>query len=146
MARALSVDLRRRVVDAIAEGMSRRQAAARFGVSASSAIRWAAQLARTGAIEPKQQGGDRRSHRIDSEAAFILETVEQRSSASEERTSMSPLSAALWRASMRSWRGRVGGKPLWLQSQAAPGAGQHGLGRGHRQVSPHELATGCAGL
>jgi transposase len=77
MARALSVDLRRRVVDAIAEGMSRRQAAARFGVSASSAIRWVAQLARTGAIEPKQQGGDRRSHRIDSEAAFIVETVEQ---------------------------------------------------------------------
>jgi transposase len=30
MARALSVDLRRRVVDAIAEGISRRQAAARF--------------------------------------------------------------------------------------------------------------------
>jgi transposase len=77
MARALSVDLRRRVVAAIAEGMSRRQTAARFGVSVSSAIRWAAQLARTGAIEPKQQGGDRRSHRIDSKAAFILETVEQ---------------------------------------------------------------------
>jgi transposase len=75
MARALSVDLRRRVVDAIAEGMSRRQAAARFGVSASSAIRWAAQLARTGGIAPKQQGGDRKSHRTDSEAAFILEAV-----------------------------------------------------------------------
>jgi transposase len=77
MARALSVDLRRRVVDAIAEGMSRRQAAARFGVSVSSAIRWAAQLAQTGAIAPKQQGGDRRSHRIESEAGFILEAVEQ---------------------------------------------------------------------
>jgi transposase len=77
MARALSVDLRRRVVDAIGEGMSRRQAAARFGVSASSAIRWAAQLARTGGIAPKQQGGDRRSCRIEGEAAFILEAVEQ---------------------------------------------------------------------
>ena len=31
MAKALSVDLRHRVVAAIAEGMSRRQAAARFG-------------------------------------------------------------------------------------------------------------------
>lgn len=77
MARALSVDLRCRVVDAIGEGMSRRQAAARFGVSASSAIRWAAQLVRTGAVTPKRQGGDRKSRRIESEAAFILEEVAQ---------------------------------------------------------------------
>ena len=40
MAKALSTDLRRRVVDATAQGMSCRQAAERFGVSASSAIRW----------------------------------------------------------------------------------------------------------
>jgi transposase len=40
MARALSVDLRGRVVAAIAGGLSRRQAAVRFGVSAASAIRW----------------------------------------------------------------------------------------------------------
>ena len=46
MTRALSVDLRERVVAAVAEGVSCRQAAARFGVSASSAIRWNA-LART---------------------------------------------------------------------------------------------------
>jgi transposase len=41
MARAISVDLRQRVCAAIAEGLSRHQAAARFKVSASSAIRWA---------------------------------------------------------------------------------------------------------
>ena len=40
MAKALTTDLRRRVVDAAAQGMSCRQAAERFGVSASSAIRW----------------------------------------------------------------------------------------------------------
>ena len=40
MARALSVDLRDRVVAAIASGLSRRQAAVRFGVSAASAVRW----------------------------------------------------------------------------------------------------------
>ena len=44
MARAISFDLRKRVVDAIASGMSRRQAAGRFGVSAASAIRWHKQL------------------------------------------------------------------------------------------------------
>jgi len=40
MARALSVDLRNRVAAAIASGLSRRQAAVRFGVSAASADRW----------------------------------------------------------------------------------------------------------
>ena len=37
MTLALSVDLRERVVEAVADGASCRQAAARFGVSASSA-------------------------------------------------------------------------------------------------------------
>ncbi len=48
MAKALSVDLRRRVIDAIIEGMSCRRAAERFGVSASSAIRWCQQYWTTG--------------------------------------------------------------------------------------------------
>lgn len=71
MARALSVDLRQRVVDAVAQGMSRRQAAVRFGVSVASAIRWAAQQEATGTVAPKKQGGDRRSARIEKEADFI---------------------------------------------------------------------------
>ena len=50
MARSLSVDLRRRVVGAIEGGSSCRAAAQRFGVSASSAIRWRAQERREGDI------------------------------------------------------------------------------------------------
>lgn len=42
MAKALSIDLRDRVIAAVADGMLRRQAAERFGVSAASAIRWCA--------------------------------------------------------------------------------------------------------
>ena len=42
MGKPLSMDLRARVVGAISRGMSRRAAAARFGVSAASAVRWAA--------------------------------------------------------------------------------------------------------
>jgi hypothetical protein len=57
MARSLSV-LRRRVVEAIAGGLSCRAAAQRFGVSASSAIRWRAQERREGDVRPKRQGGD----------------------------------------------------------------------------------------
>lgn len=79
MARALSLDLRERVVEEIAKGMSCRQAAVRFGVSASSAIRWAARIRSGGALAPMKQGGDRRSRRIEAEAAFILGAVAERS-------------------------------------------------------------------
>ena len=72
MARALSCDLRQRVVEAIKQGLSRHQAAARFGVSVSSAVRWAALERSTGEVTPKPQGGDRRSDRIEAQAGFIL--------------------------------------------------------------------------
>lgn len=76
MSFALSVDLRERVVAAIAAGTSCRQAAIRFGVSASSAIRWW-QLERTvGSIAPKALGGDRRSARIEAQAPLILGLVQ----------------------------------------------------------------------
>ena len=54
MARYLSEDLRVRVIEAVRSGASRRQAAARFGVSGSSAIRWVAEWRASGrtAIEP----------------------------------------------------------------------------------------------
>jgi len=51
-----SDDLRLRVVEAVASGSSRRSAAARFSVSASSAIRWTAQVAREGTPQPRKQG------------------------------------------------------------------------------------------
>lgn len=75
MAKSLSVDLRRRVIAVIEGGVSRRQAAARFGVSVSSAIRWHALARRSGDATPKRQGGDRRSGRIEAHAAVILDAV-----------------------------------------------------------------------
>ena len=75
MTKSLSVDLRERVVAVIDGGLSRRQAAARFGVSVSSAIRWHALARRTGTAMPRQQGGDRRSGRIEAHADVILAAV-----------------------------------------------------------------------
>ena len=75
MAKALSFDLRRRVVDAIEHGLSCRQAAQRFGVSASSAIRWLDRLKKQGDVATKRQGGDRKSGRIEAEADFLLGEV-----------------------------------------------------------------------
>lgn len=75
MANALSVDLRRRVIAAVEGGASRRQAAARFGVGVSSAIRWVAQSRQTGDLAPKQRGG-RRPSRIDGHADLIMAWVD----------------------------------------------------------------------
>ena len=58
MAKPYSMDLRERVVAAVEEGgFSRRQAAARFGVGESSAIRWVARYRATGSVAPGQMGG-----------------------------------------------------------------------------------------
>ena len=76
MARAISVDLRQRVCAAVAEGLSCRQAAARFKVSVSSAIRWQAKLRDEGTCAPQLQGGDRKSGRIEAHAALILAEYE----------------------------------------------------------------------
>jgi len=77
MAKYLSEDLRIRVIEAVEAGASRRRAAARFGVSVSSAIRWLEVWRRTGRTAPYPRGGDRRSARIEGEAAFLLATVEE---------------------------------------------------------------------
>ena len=76
MSKALSLDLRTRVLAAVAGGLSCRKAAERFGVSASSAIRWRALERAQGDARPKALGGDRRSGRIEAHAGVILELVE----------------------------------------------------------------------
>ena len=58
MGKPYSVDLRERVVSAVErEGLSRRRAAARFGVSYSAAIDWVKRHRRTGSLEPGRIGG-----------------------------------------------------------------------------------------
>jgi transposase len=49
--------------------MTRRQAALRFGVSPSSAIRWALLSGSSGDLRPQKQGGDRK--RIEAHAGFV---------------------------------------------------------------------------
>ena len=76
MGKPLSLDLRSRLVTAVAGGLSRRAAAERFGVSAASAIRWVSASRSTGMIDPKPQGGDTRSHHIEAFAEVILAAIE----------------------------------------------------------------------
>jgi len=77
MAKALSIDLRRRVVDAVEAGASCRAAAARFGVSVSSAIRFVARARTRGNLEPDKRGGNQRSHRIDAHRDLILAWISE---------------------------------------------------------------------
>jgi putative transposase len=61
MGKPYSIDLRERVVAAVeSEGMSRRQAAGRFGVSYSAAIVWVKRFHETGSLKPRQIGGYKR--------------------------------------------------------------------------------------
>ncbi|WP_370468309.1 IS630 family transposase [Parvularcula maris] len=57
MAAALSMDLRRRVVAALEDGLSIREAGRRFCVGEATAGRWHRQWKATGSLEPKRQGG-----------------------------------------------------------------------------------------
>ena len=74
MRSAYSDDLRERVVLDIGEGLSRRAAARRFRVSASSAIRWAERQRETGSVSAKPRGGNRPSP-LEAHTAWLLELV-----------------------------------------------------------------------
>jgi transposase len=75
MAKPLDTDLRVRVVGAVrTEGMSRHASAARFGVSAASAIRWCQLEEETGSVEPRPMGGAHPSKLLD-HRDFLLALV-----------------------------------------------------------------------
>ncbi|MDE4587307.1 IS630-like element ISRm10-1 family transposase [Sinorhizobium meliloti] len=76
MGQALSDDLRIRVLKASAAGMSARQAAARFGVGTSTAIRWIAR-AKEGELTPRPQGW-RRPSAVDAHEEFVVALIEER--------------------------------------------------------------------
>ena len=58
MTRPYSMDLRERVVWAVAEeGLSRRQAALRFGLGVSTVVAWLRRYHATGSVAPGQVGG-----------------------------------------------------------------------------------------
>jgi transposase len=73
--RPYSEEYRKRVLDEVAEGVSRRGAARRFKVGASSAIRWKKQLEQTGSAAPPPRGGKSRSP-LEAHAAWLLALIE----------------------------------------------------------------------
>jgi transposase len=60
MSRPLSMDLRQRVVAALARWESTRAVAARFGVAVSSVVKWSQRYRATGSVAPGKMGGHRK--------------------------------------------------------------------------------------
>ncbi|KKN80166.1 hypothetical protein LCGC14_0332480 [marine sediment metagenome] len=75
MARAYGIDLRKRVIEAIASGFSTREAGRRFAIGESTAGSWHRDWRSTGRMEPGRQGQPEGS-KLDAHEAFILALVD----------------------------------------------------------------------
>jgi len=73
MPRACSLDLRERVLEAVASGASRREAAERFEISASSAVKWLQRWQETGSVAAKPTGGS--ASPLEEQADWLLALI-----------------------------------------------------------------------
>ena len=79
MGEPYSMDLRERVVAAvIKEGMSRNQAAKRFGIAISTAIDWVQRFLETGSVAPGKIGGYRQKTIRDGHRDWLLDRTKER--------------------------------------------------------------------
>ena len=76
MSKALSLDLRTRVLAAVAAGASHRAAAERFGVSAARVSRWRSLERAQGGARPGPLGGDRRAGRVEAQGLLIRQLLD----------------------------------------------------------------------
>ena len=74
MPQALSIDLRRRLVECVEEGHSRREAAVRMKTAASTAVNVVKLWKETGSVEPRPRGGFRHG-KLKPHREFILGIV-----------------------------------------------------------------------
>ncbi len=122
MGKPYSLDLRERIVGYVSRGHSARAAARVFGVSASTAVRLAADHRRTGNIAPKPQGRPPgRVGKLAPHIGFLVEvvksdtdiTLRELAGALEEaegvRVQLSSIHRALVRAGY-SYKKRAGGE------------------------------------
>jgi transposase len=102
MPKACSCDLRERVIETVATGASRREAAERFEVSVSSAVKWFQRWRDEGSAAPKPRGGS--TSPLEEFATVILALVEEQPDLTLEET-VAQLSKRRIRTSRSSlWR------------------------------------------
>jgi putative transposase len=79
MAKAYSMDLRERVVEAVERGgLSCNQAAARYEVAISTAIGWVNRFRRTGSLAPGQIGGHRPKKLVGEHREWLVQRCRER--------------------------------------------------------------------
>lgn len=141
----LSMDLRRRIVEAVAHGSSIREAARRFAVSPSAAIKLMQRVRATGSAAPDRYGGHRRPildpHQAELERLVAVQpdrTLAELQSRLEQRcgikVGLSTLHNTLRRLGLRHKKVLEGGRagPAGCGRQAAAVAwlaGLHGPGQ-----------------
>jgi len=76
MTRSLSSDLRGRVISAISDGLSTREAARRFRIGIATAGKWYRRYRETGETVARKQGQPSRS-KLDPHEAFIFSLIEE---------------------------------------------------------------------
>ena len=76
MAKPCSDDLRKRMVRAVEEGASVREAADIYDVAASTVVKVHQRWRATGAVTPGAMGGDQRSHYMEAHEALIMGLIE----------------------------------------------------------------------
>lgn len=79
MGKSYSSDLRERIVEHVSAGHSRRDAARRFGVSASCAIKLTQRVAKTGSAAPARQGRPLGDGKLAPYAATLARWVDAKS-------------------------------------------------------------------
>ena len=73
------MDLRERVVAAVErDGLSRNQAAARFGIAVSTAVHWLRRYHATGNVKPSKIGGHRQKTLRGEHAAWLIARCRER--------------------------------------------------------------------
>ncbi len=76
MPKALSPDLRRRVLAAVRKGLSYRKAGQLFGVSPTTIVNWLALESDRGSLQSRPAGGGARALRIEAERGRIFGLLE----------------------------------------------------------------------
>jgi transposase len=77
MARPYSLDLRERVVSAVASGQTCRAVASNFDVAVSTVVKWVGRVRRTGSVAPGKMGGHR-PYILEPERDWLLARLEQK--------------------------------------------------------------------
>ncbi len=141
MARAYGVDLRERVLDIAEEGVSVRQAAARFEVGISTAIVWVRRFQESGERKARKQGKPRGS-KLGIHEAFLLDLVKAQPDITLEEMQEALFRERGFKASIATiWRFSGSRKITFKKNRARFRAGARRRGGGAREMAPDAART-----